>query len=181
MNPNIQFIKTLKGTQELETRKYNLSIESRSTLILIDGKRTVHQLAKLLTNFGDVTELINELHLAGFIEPAGEAPAEPRSIRPVAETQPESRSIPRPSTLGSPPLSVASPDITLSQVKKELAVQIKNSFGLMANPLLNQLEKCNNREAVLSYAIHCRMLIHESSSAKKAEAFWEQVKNLFPK
>lgn len=180
MNQNIQFIKTLKGTQELETRKYNLSIESRSTLILIDGKRTVQQLAKLLTKFGDVTELINELHLAGFIEPAGEASAEPRSIRPIAQIQPEPRSIPRLSTLEPPPSSVAPSDITLSQIKKELAAQIKNSFGLMANPLLNQLEKCNSREAMLSYAIHCRMLIHESSSAKKAEAFWERVKNLFP-
>lgn len=165
MNANLQFTKTQKGSQEIETRKFNLPLEHRSILILIDGKRTVDQLKKQFNKIGNVQQILELLEAEGYIQPNASAdnqtPITATSVPAISTTQ-----------------KTAHGD--LEKTKNELGVRIKQYFGMMATPLLNQLDKCSTLDAVFYYAIHCRRLIQESSNAKKSDAFWSSVKNLFP-
>ncbi|MBK8184010.1 MAG: hypothetical protein IPK63_14505 [Candidatus Competibacteraceae bacterium] len=165
MNTSIQFTKTQKGSQEIETRKFNLPLEHRSILILIDGKRTVDQLKKQFNKIGNIQQILELLEAEGYIQPNSS------SDNPIPITTPSISAI---ST------TQKTAHIDLAKTKHELGVRIKQSFGLMATPLLNQLDKCSTLDAVFSYAIHCRMLIQESSNVKKSDAFWSSVKNIFP-
>jgi hypothetical protein len=61
----IVYDKTPKGTEEIQTRKYNLPLKLRTTLIIVDGKKNVQA---ILSQFGAVADLLNELEKQGFIE-----------------------------------------------------------------------------------------------------------------
>lgn len=166
MNPNVCFIKTPKGIQEIKNREFGLSVELRSILIVIDGKRTIQQIEKQFSKIGNIRLLLETLQTDGFIEPqtiGGDAPSE---------------GIP---TAVSEKTTSNSTTSNLEKIKAEVGVQIKQHFGLMAGPLLNQLEKCATPEAISSHATHCRALIRESFSDKKADAFWDGVNPFLPK
>lgn len=163
MNPNACFIKTPKGVQEIKSREFGLSVELRSVLIVIDGKRTAQQIEKQFSKIGNIRLLFETLQTEGFIELqtiSGDAPSKVMLMATMSET----------TTADS-----------LEKIKAGVGVQIKQHFGLMAGPLLNQLEKCATLEAISLHATHCRALIQESFSGKKADAFWDSVNPLLPK
>ncbi|HRD85230.1 MAG TPA: hypothetical protein PLF63_08655, partial [Rubrivivax sp.] len=59
--------KTAKGQTEVETRSHRLAPRFRSVLILVDGRRTDDELAKLMPHAGEGT--LEALEQGGFIEP----------------------------------------------------------------------------------------------------------------
>lgn len=162
MGPMLLFTKTLKGTQEIESRKFNLPTDLRSVLILVDGRRTVAQLNKQLSKMGNIPSLLETLQQQGFIEPQGAGATSPPSIKSSAASHP------------SPPTGHT------DKIKAELELQIKQHFGLMANSLINKLEKYNTLDELYGYAIHCRELIQESFNKRKADTFWDDIKGIFP-
>lgn len=58
--------KTAKGQSEIETRAHRLSPRLRGALILVDGQRSVADLAKLLS--GDAQATVHQLLADGFID-----------------------------------------------------------------------------------------------------------------
>lgn len=76
------YSKTPDGQHEIETRSRRLAPRARSTLILVDGKRSVSELGKLVQQ---VEETLQALLEAGLIEPAkGKAEPAPAPEAPVA-------------------------------------------------------------------------------------------------
>lgn len=71
---NLIYHKAAKGAEAIATRQHGLSPKLRSMLILIDGKRTFDDLARLSQMLGDTDELLGQLLDEGFIEPGGAAP-----------------------------------------------------------------------------------------------------------
>lgn len=159
IDPTILFAKTLKGAEEIQDRKFNLSNELRMILIMADGKRTAQQLEKQFGKLGNIQKLLETLWTQGFIEPQNTVG---HSSIPPAPAMANPRSAPSP-----------------FQIKYQLEVQIKQHFGLMAAPLLNKLEKYHTADELYGYAVHCRQVIAGSFSEKKAEAFWEDAKKIF--
>lgn len=71
--------KSAKGAEAIATRQHGLTPRLRSLLILIDGKRPPHELARL-SGAADAPALLAQLLEQGFIEPAAaSAPAPPQS------------------------------------------------------------------------------------------------------
>jgi hypothetical protein len=90
MNERLVFTKTPKGVAEVAARGGALSLAARRVLIMIDGKRTVADLAPLLRP-GEVDSVIGTLESMGFIQraggesaPATAAPAPAASAAPAA-------------------------------------------------------------------------------------------------
>lgn len=64
------FAKTDAGMHEIETRQLPLSFVERTTLLMIDGKRSDEEICKRLQKFGDIAEAIavlHEIHLVRLI------------------------------------------------------------------------------------------------------------------
>lgn len=94
MDMGVIFVKTPKGTAEIAARGGALSLAARRVLIMVDGKRTVGDLAPLLRP-GEIDGVITTLESMGFIQrAAGEAPrpAEAQRSAEVAAPAPEERS-----------------------------------------------------------------------------------------
>ena len=62
------FHKSAKGTEAIATRQHGLTPKQRTMLILIDGKRSYEDLAKL-SQQDDTEQLLAQLLDQGFIEP----------------------------------------------------------------------------------------------------------------
>jgi hypothetical protein len=70
--------KTERGLAEIATRQYKLAPRLRSALVVVDGKRSDLELASMIA--GEPQETLQALLEAGFIELAGDAPAEPAAL-----------------------------------------------------------------------------------------------------
>jgi hypothetical protein len=74
MDERLVYSKTSKGVAEVAARSAALSLAARRILIMVDGKRTVAELAVLLKP-GEIDDVINALETQGFIVRSGGEPA----------------------------------------------------------------------------------------------------------
>ena len=77
--------KTRKGTEELRTRLHGLGPRLRQLLILIDGKRDVAELARMLPT-PDLAEQLVQLESGGFV-------ARPLDAPPLPDDEPAARAV----------------------------------------------------------------------------------------
>lgn len=119
--------KTAKGLAEIETRVHRLPPRLRSALILVDGKRSDDELAKLVLQ--DPEGTLKALLEGGFIEPSGEAP-------PAAARAPE----PRPAPAAPPPPAPPS----FEQTRKEAVRALTDLVGPMAEAVALRMEKARS-------------------------------------
>lgn len=90
------FQKSAKGLQALAARDPALTPKLRSLLIMVDGKRTSEDLAKVAAALGDPRQMLAQLMDLGFIEgsmpsaspPASAAATPPQAAAPVASAHP---------------------------------------------------------------------------------------------
>ena len=80
---NVIYHKSAKGTEAIATRQHGLSPKLRSTLIMIDGKRSVDDLIRLSQMLGDTEQLLGQLLEQGFIEPFALAAPAPATSAPA--------------------------------------------------------------------------------------------------
>ena len=62
------FRKSIKGAEAIATRQPGMPPRLRSALIMVDGKRNVEELAKLVSMLGEPDALLTELEASGLIE-----------------------------------------------------------------------------------------------------------------
>jgi hypothetical protein len=67
MDGSIVYSKTPKGVAEVAARSAQLSMTTRRVLIMVDGKRTIDELAVLLRP-GEIDAVISQLENAGLIQ-----------------------------------------------------------------------------------------------------------------
>lgn len=67
MDESIVFRRTPKAQAELEGGQPSLSSQSRQLLVFVDGRRTVADLALLLSALGNVQQMLLELLAGGFL------------------------------------------------------------------------------------------------------------------
>jgi hypothetical protein len=68
MDLNTVLLKTAKGREEVDTRKYKLDQRTRSVLITINGKLTMRELAKQFAQMSDIQAVLEKLVQEEFVQ-----------------------------------------------------------------------------------------------------------------
>jgi hypothetical protein len=76
------YVKTAKGREEIETRRYRLSQDERIALILVNGKRSMERLVEHLSRAGLSEALFTKLAANGFIALQGDEADRGLNTRP---------------------------------------------------------------------------------------------------
>ena len=68
------YIKTAEGQREIETRARRVSARARSALILVDGKRSAADLAKLIQEPAETLQALLDAGLIAVVAPVAPVP-----------------------------------------------------------------------------------------------------------
>jgi hypothetical protein len=138
MDGSIVYSKTPKGVAEVAARSAQLSMTTRRVLIMVDGKRTVDDLAVLLRP-GEIDAVITQLESAGLIQrnSATHAIDVPTVAGRVLETV-------APTTQGGAP-DEQNP-MTLDEAKRRAVRELTDRLGPGAESLAIRIEGCKTIE-----------------------------------
>ena len=142
LDDRLVYAKTAKGVAEVSSRSGAVPLAARRVLIMIDGKRTVADLAPLART-GEISPIIEQLEAQGFVQPlhAGAAPI-PASAPAAAEAASEE--------LGEDRL-VAS----FESVKRRAVRELSDRLGPDAEVMAVRIEHCRTTEEL-------RQRLHEA-------------------
>lgn len=138
MDGSFVYSKTPKGVAEVAARSAQLSMTTRRVLIMVDGKRTVDELAVLLRP-GEIDAVITQLESAGLIQrnSATHAIDVPTVAGRVLETV-------APTTQGGAP-DEQNP-MTLDEAKRRAVRELTDRLGPGAESLAIRIEGCKTIE-----------------------------------
>ena len=186
MKQTLIFTKTEQGKKEVTQRAHKLDNQQRMLLIMVDGKKTVADMAKQLAAFGDISSALETLVEAGLIAVSGEADSSASvsaNTRAAAETLAKAGFIAKKTQASMPtrqaPASGALPQTAngfdLNDKKQRIKTLLESNFGPMAGPMISRLNTCANQEQFIDYLADCRQLISEALNESKADQFWGGV------
>jgi len=138
MDGPIVYSKTPKGDAEVAARSAQLSMTTRRVLIMVDGKRTVDELAVLLRP-GEIDAVITQLESAGLIQRNSATHA--IDVPTVAGRVLESVA---PTTQGGAP-DEQNP-MTLDEAKRRAVRELTDRLGPGAESLAIRIEGCKTIE-----------------------------------
>lgn len=156
MTAQLVFDKTVKGMEELSTRKHGLASRLRSLLVLVDGKSDVQSLVKKVAGLGLGEDSIAELLEQEFIAPHGTAAgpsvppakvAAPTTAKPVANlpTQEETEAAPAPAETAAPAAAILPAGESQFEALYHFYTHtIKSTLGLRGFGLQLKVERCAN-------------------------------------
>lgn len=150
MQKGVTYHKSAKGNEAIATRQHGLSPRLRSMLIMIDGKRSFDELARLGATLGDAELLMGELEAGGFIEPLNGA-----ATLPVQAQSPASEE--------ATTLPAALSPVSLTEAKRLAVRHLTDALGPTAEELCLRIEGA-------------RSAAEFNAAAARAEAMMRQVK-----
>ena len=133
MDKHTVFVKTEQGREALTSRPPGLGPRLRSLLIMVDGKRSVGDLDKLLGSEGAAEPLLQSLVDQGWV--AATAFSLPEAAAASAEDQRVIETLP-------PPL--AEDALPFVDARRLVARFINDQLGPMGEPLAIKVESCRN-------------------------------------
>lgn len=148
----IVYRKTEKGQAEIATRAHKLVPRLRSALILVDGKRSDEELAKLIPP--PVEGVLASLQADGFIEAlAAATPAIPPA----------------------PPPSAAAVVLTLDETRRRAVRWLSDHLGPFGDPLNLRLEKVKTAEELRATLLLAANFVRQQLGAARAQEFEQHV------
>jgi DNA-binding transcriptional ArsR family regulator len=151
----IVYRKTEKGQTEIATRAHKLVPRLRSALILVDGKRSDEELAKLIPAPAD--GVLASLQADGFIE----ALAAPATAAAATQT-------------AAPP-SVAAVVLTMDETRRRAMRWLSDHLGPYADPLNLRLEKVKTAEELRAALLLAVSFVRQQLGAARAQEFEQHV------
>lgn len=150
--------KTTAGAEAIATRSSALSARSRTMLIMVDGKRSCDELAKL----GDVETLLPQLAELGFI-----APVAGTARLPVAAA-------PAPALAGTadsdyPPSRPAG--VTLAEAKRFAVRRLNDLLGPASDDLCIRIENTRTPQEFLAAIQRAEALLRQFGGSQMAGKF----------
>ena len=143
MDPSATIFKTAKGVEEIETKKFKLSVRTRTLLILVDGVKKLNAIREMAVKLGLPPGLIDELIEQGFVE----VKSAPAAVRLVAAGDASGADgNPTPSAPATEPAPMANEHEKFRVAKKFINDAIVNSLGIKAFFFTLKLEKCGTRQ-----------------------------------
>lgn len=151
--------KTEKGQAEIETRLFRLMPRLRTALILVDGRRSDTELAKLIP--GDPAQSLQALLDEGFIDVV--ALVEPRPALRPTPTQ----------GMGEPPprQSASARSPAVEQRRREATRALTDQVGPVAEELAMRMEKCHDWAQLLPVLQLAQQVIRNARGASAAADF----------
>jgi DNA-binding MarR family transcriptional regulator len=143
MDESLVYTKTPKGMAEVTTRGGALSLASRRVLIMIDGRRTVADLAPLLKP-GEIDGVIATLEAAGFVQRVGGEHARP-PMRAIEAPPPAAGGTLEVNTV----MNEAGEErnlLTLEEAKRRAVRQVSDRLGPDGDQMAQRIERCKNAD-----------------------------------
>lgn len=147
------------GAEALARRDAALALRLRSLLILVDGKRTRDELAKLSPAGAETGQLLDQLLDMGLIEPAAEQAPEPApaAVAPIATR------------------TASLPDAQRAAVRK-----LNELLGPEAESLCLRIEAVRTAQELLAVLHRAESLVRSARGAEAATAFTEHMRPYRP-
>lgn len=146
--------KTLKGVEEVETKKYKLSPRARTVLILVDGRKTVAELIDMALKLGSPATLLDEFVAQGLVE----LKTSPQSAVTVAAPE-----------LVQPSAPEMDENARFRAAHKFMTSSVVNTLGIKAFFFTLKLERCATRKDLLAMLDDYTKAIAKGGSAVEAE------------
>ena len=143
MDETLVYSKTAKGIAEVAARGGALSLASRRVLIMIDGRRTIVELAPLLKP-GEIDAVIATLESQGFVQRAGSESARPstRTIEALPATVVGTLDVNTVMNEGSDERNL----LTLDEAKRRAVREIMDRLGPDGDQMAQRIERCRNAD-----------------------------------
>ena len=151
------YAKTQQGQQEIETRALRLPARLRSTLILVDGKRSDAELGRLVPNVGEVLQALLE---AGLIEVTQTVSS--RSSPPPA---------PAPAAPAAAPTPAAAPREDITKLRRDAVRALTDLLGPDAEALAMRIEKAADAETLAPLLERAVTLVANARGGSAAAQF----------
>lgn len=141
MDGTLIYAKTPKGMAEVAARSAQLSMTTRRVLIMMDGKRTVNELAPLVRP-GEIDAIVAQLEAAGLAQKAAEEPREAPAPINGRGPEPDAPVTFNPGVIDERDLS----PITLEEAKRRAVRELNDRLGPEADVLAIRIENCKSIE-----------------------------------
>ena len=166
---SLTYHKSARGTEAMATRNAALTPRLRSMLILVDGKRTYAELAKLGQLLGDYDQVLTQLADLGFIEP--QAGTQPRPTGAAAPATPAA------STPGATP---AAATVSLADAKRFAVRLLTDMLGPTGEAICIRIEDTRNAQEFMAAIQKAESMLRQIGSAQKAERFAAEMASRRP-
>ena len=167
------FRKSIKGAEAIASRQPGMPHKLRSALIMIDGKRTVDELAKLVSMLGDPEAILADLEASGLIERVQEGPV---AAVPQALASTPGKSI-APLSTGPVPLTPA----TLAGAQRFTSRLLLELLGPTCETLCLKIEIARDMPAFVTAVMRARDVVRDLKGHAEAVRFIEQVEAHTPR
>ena len=167
--------KTDKGQAEIETRLFMLLPRMRTALILVDGRRTETQLARLIP--GDPAASLQALLDEGFIElttraePPSPPPASPSPPSPLAPPSPPVPPAPPPAHYATIRAASTPAKTPLQRRRREAMRALHEQLGAQAEPVMARMEQCHDWHHLLPMLQIARQVLLNARGVQPAADF----------
>jgi hypothetical protein len=160
IDKNLVYHKSAKGAEAIASRQHGLGPRLRSTLIMVDGKRSFDELAKFSVS-GDTENVLSQLLDQGFIEAL---PAQSSAPAPLAS-------------------AAAVPDrpgVTLLEAQRFVSHRLTDLLGPNAEELCLRIEGTKNVHDFQVAVARAEGLLRQFRSAQTAADFAAEAQAHMP-
>jgi hypothetical protein len=173
MDKSAVIAKTDAGREALTSRPAGLTPRLRSLLIMVDGKRTVGELDKMLGGDGSAAPLLDQLLAQGWVQTTGPAPA---TVAPRVATPSKSASS------AAAPSVLALGDIwPLSDARRRTVRFINDQLGPVGEPLAMLLEACKTASELQAALPRVRDGLKNFKGSATVQRFEDEIVVHLPK
>lgn len=149
--------KTDKGVSEIETRAFRLLPRLRQALILVDGRKTDAELAKLILAEPEAT--LATLQAEGFIE----------KLATVADAPPERKAeVAAPGAAAAPVRKAA---VSVDAIRRDAVRYLNDQLGPAAEGIAMKLERVKTMPELRPLLVSAAQLLVNIRGADAAQAF----------
>jgi hypothetical protein len=166
MNPDLKYSKTDEGRAEIARRSPALSAAQRRLLIVIDGSKSVDDLAGLV-RVGELDSALARLLQLDMIEVANQdEPKLATDALGVATSAPAQE-----------PLTVFSPD-DFRQVRQKTSSFVSEILGSASEPLCDAIERCDNPAELRKMLRGVEIFVGQRLNAETTQALAQYFRSL---
>jgi hypothetical protein len=141
MDKNTLFAKTDQGREALTSRPPNLGPRLRSLLIMVDGKRPVGEIDKLLGGEGSAAPLLEQLQATGWVTQVDAAGLP--VLHAIEGAAPAHATMPADlSSRAAVADATPAPTLPFSEARRLVVRFINDQLGPMGEPLAMRVEAC---------------------------------------
>ncbi|WP_432719622.1 hypothetical protein R0381_000239 [Jeongeupia wiesaeckerbachi] len=158
--PHTVYSKTAQGQADIDARSLGLSARARRLLILIDGRRTLAEIATVLGH-AELAPLLAELQARACITAAGALTVPDAAPQPSAPSAPPASPTP---TQRPQPIDAVDP-IRIIKAKALMTESAQTFLGLMARGLISEIEAVSDTPALKNAIARWNMALRESRKA----------------